>query len=1712
MLLTEVSGKFLAAIEGQDITYSGFIWSIEETTSEKPRTQCKHYSSLSTKTVSNTEKRVCAVSEGWSSPFLSRSKTTNRSSMSAEWLSPRSNRSQSFPDDTGSPTPGSPLSPRKQAIPNSGFLTYRGPNPALRMESTSTFSTSPVLNRTGRNNEFKNNLTLEKKTNCTLSTSRLEFVNIPVQQRETNQSNTFVEVQQVIIMNNSKDKYNFKVEIIATPGSEDKVEILATPSSGKLGKLDKKTAKNVVQIHFSVRAFCTTSVAGQISITLIPRQKSTTLFRKSSSTDVTQAGDRFLVKYSIESQLSTSIDYDEIEFLGEISRGAWGSVHRAKWREIEIAVKKLHIQELTPEQNEEVLREQNILRSLACPYIVTYMGSTQVIPRHVSKRTGPAVPICLLMEYCREGSLTKLLKSKRISERLKVKIMMDIAAGMSFLHKNRIYHRDLKPDNVLVVSPHENASVTVKITDFDTARYYYKRKTGENPEQDMYEPFGSFHSHSQVNLNDSLSSMDSRKGSNHHSSQSPERGLSKGLGTLEYKAPEVIEGEADYPDKADLYSFGVLAWQVWVQRVPYQDLPYKEWSPRQIEEFVTGGNRLEIPDNMHVKIADLIRCCWDQDKWKRPADGFPEVCHALQEVWKEMSEQRDGKKPDGSVTSMEGWAADISRDEAELLLSNCPVGTFLVRRSFNVDGYVLSYTSSGGIMHIRDIFPDSGKIKVIKSDQKVSMFDSLQDYINSMKKQKIIIQALDMRTYAAVARGRRHNQEMNWTGLTNLSNVLKGPLTFGGRPAQSAPSRDSYLGANTEEEGSSEKTLTDEEVLASLPPEIFQENLDVVELIFRSIPKDYGQESDDRKAEDGKKYVAHVDPSMLMDEAYLELQLKEKERCLDAINSKLSNKVMSNYNAFVKGMTQIHELGMDLEQSAAVCKDGRQSLARAKGELIQRVLVILAKNKKKQTFTKILNQLLEIKRILVIETQLKEELSEGNFPGAIALCLECRNLINNCKQFKCVGQLNSGLKQNYEEVQSRLQKSLAEVVRTFEPVSYEKILIGFRMSGQSHRVLEKTKMCFTEAVSSNTRDVVIAHLLMNPDNANKLEHLKPLQFAMLCSFMKDGNHFTSCLNTILEVLCDLMFSHYSSIQWHEKYQSIHPAPPANEDPSDQQADTSRTGLVEFKTALWEGMQRKVADILSAPAVKSFKIDEFLKILDSVYKFIDIGEQFSSKESHALRVSIKDISKTYFESYHKIRMEDLTIMLENEMWQKVPLQKGFSPKDMKDLRMYKTAPQMWQPSRYRRTANALSSNSSASENASIPVFAQFKTLGNPFSTTYKGASQQTYEDEYSSEEDVSDELMVDSVEEEDVSRMRAAKTTSNVEVVGPMMTTTTINVARFMGKYGQMMKILEPISFDIFQGIVQIVEYYLATIWLTFGQAEEDNIGLLDSKLRVALVKWAKTFIPPNEIIEPGVKRTGIRIPKLNAAVDINDANTLYGLAERTVALQSTLFIQDIFNYIRPHLQAYLPKSQDQHFIAFCNEMETIPAFIQYMNRYFSAQAMRWDEIIEQITRNTKWDPREMPEVPGANPYVYTIVREWNTFDAKMGIPKRVQQEIYQAAAKFTMEALVEGYCRIRKCTDPGRIQMNLDITTLRGELEKFVKPVPTDFAMNYIKAFYEPEDRIQKWCKDHPEYTFKQWMAIVTLGAGSNMKWATKDSLVKILTQMDQLRVRKDVM
>jgi serine/threonine protein kinase len=58
-----------------------------------------------------------------------------------------------------------------------------------------------------------------------------------------------------------------------------------------------------------------------------------------------------------------------------------------------------------------------------------------------------------------------------------------------------------------------------------------------------------------------------------------ERKMTKGVGTLIYQAPEIINGESNYAiDKTDVYSYGMLLYELFTQKEPYSEPPYDTYS------------------------------------------------------------------------------------------------------------------------------------------------------------------------------------------------------------------------------------------------------------------------------------------------------------------------------------------------------------------------------------------------------------------------------------------------------------------------------------------------------------------------------------------------------------------------------------------------------------------------------------------------------------------------------------------------------------------------------------------------------------------------------------------------------------------------------------------------------------------------------------------------------------------------------------------------------------------------------------------------------------------------------------------------------------------------------------------------------------------------------------------------------------------------------
>ena len=150
--------------------------------------------------------------------------------------------------------------------------------------------------------------------------------------------------------------------------------------------------------------------------------------------------------------------------------GSYGAVCKVKCDDLLCAAKVIHStlvapipEQIAPEQEHRLpLRrfeqECEFMSAIRHPNIIQYLGMFR------DPNTG--LPV-LLMELMDE-SLTHYLESSTqpIPYYIQVNICHDITLALSFLHSNKIIHRDLSSNNILLMN-----NMRAKITDFGMARF-----------------------------------------------------------------------------------------------------------------------------------------------------------------------------------------------------------------------------------------------------------------------------------------------------------------------------------------------------------------------------------------------------------------------------------------------------------------------------------------------------------------------------------------------------------------------------------------------------------------------------------------------------------------------------------------------------------------------------------------------------------------------------------------------------------------------------------------------------------------------------------------------------------------------------------------------------------------------------------------------------------------------------------------------------------------------------------------------------------------------------------------------------------------------------------------------------------------------------------------------------------------------------------------
>ena len=102
------------------------------------------------------------------------------------------------------------------------------------------------------------------------------------------------------------------------------------------------------------------------------------------------------------------------------------------------------------------------------------------------------------------------------------------------------------------------------------------------------------------------------------------------LGTLQWVAPEVLRDER-YSEKADIYSFAILVWELVARAVPYVG----QNSLMVARAVAYKSLRPVIPDTCPEFFRDLMMTCWTDNASERPS--FPEILALLDGITSETA-------------------------------------------------------------------------------------------------------------------------------------------------------------------------------------------------------------------------------------------------------------------------------------------------------------------------------------------------------------------------------------------------------------------------------------------------------------------------------------------------------------------------------------------------------------------------------------------------------------------------------------------------------------------------------------------------------------------------------------------------------------------------------------------------------------------------------------------------------------------------------------------------------------------------------------------------------------------------------------------------------------------------------------------------------------------------------------------------------------------
>jgi predicted Ser/Thr protein kinase len=249
---------------------------------------------------------------------------------------------------------------------------------------------------------------------------------------------------------------------------------------------------------------------------------------------------------------------DEYSLLSTLGRGGMGVVYLARQRGLErlVAVKVLSPTIATPEGRERFRREARMAAGLTHPAIlpVYAFGEAEEIP-------------FIVMGYVRSETLADQLRhERRLPLERARKILADLASALDYAHRHGVIHRDIKPENILL----EDESDRALLMDFGIAKS--------------------------------------------HSTIGGMTATGVAVGTPKYMSPEQAVGDRKMDGRSDIFSLGLVAYEMLAGYAPFAGHGEKFLGPMQSGVTPLSDAAPDVPDDLAMAV---MRCLAPnpEDRW-----------------------------------------------------------------------------------------------------------------------------------------------------------------------------------------------------------------------------------------------------------------------------------------------------------------------------------------------------------------------------------------------------------------------------------------------------------------------------------------------------------------------------------------------------------------------------------------------------------------------------------------------------------------------------------------------------------------------------------------------------------------------------------------------------------------------------------------------------------------------------------------------------------------------------------------------------------------------------------------------------------------------------------------------------------------------------------------------------------------------------------------